>query len=1670
MIRPRSILNAIFTAIIVAALSSACMGENTATEFFDPSADGAQIGDVGDFDPNADGSVSACAETDENGACVESTDSDGPIAIDDSPIAFGLGEVGGIECQEISIPGGLTFAAEIDDVGDAAEFSFLTSSGTYSQDRSEGTGSVSICYLRTEVGQHTGQFKLVIDANATTPTYAYVITLSGETLESFFTITAPVEGQIIDELDGRNEGKNDDEGDWLLTASGSVNLDLVSILDEGINTPIIITSANVKYKATISENGSFSTTIAVPQTPGIYDVSFSIDTNEDSQIIKTLSVVVATHPELEISIKDTSGVDISSGTPSDAQELVVGFKIKNLELSGSDQSMMPVAIESIAWDGVTIGKDLAAMWYDTDASWCGKDGEAPSTAGDDYTGFDATTTYCLPLSAFAEDISGQHQVTATARNELGTASATFTLILDFNKPVITISSPAENELLNTDTTTLTISGTVENYAPIDSSATAPEAKSADTGSYCRIADSVESDESCPESSVQLWINANTEKHAIYVYPQIDDAYAGLSNDDLFAKIESESPERCRNVDVENADGTTTSEKKCNLPKGSFSFQITVPDTSLNAKFNTYANLIEMRAQSLSGDRSHRTIAMRTFYTGETNGQKFSMTASGDGKVAIAMKGNLTAGSLGQIDDTTGLVVRAPLMINLTEGTAKDADLIRVLEHFLNKNVPFADVINGWISMPTDDDGNIDLEADFQRQYADDTDGKNYEDFWQDLDDDHQKEFIQQALHSNVMSQKLWALLRYEGYGVNHGWWPVDTAYMNFFDRDGDAEDDFNVALDSCDQVISTSFAPLKDFKYAYAHSDYDVNMIPRDFQEWPEVAGKNLDFDDFVSGRWIVQSVNFNEGTGNTGSIDIDACIVPSNADVDNCDDDIPYKDDLLPAIWGHFVSYNLVENGLLGQAALGLGIDDPTLPLVYSIGKLRLKLNDIIKIEKVKVDGQWTNKVTIDRDGITQYNVADSDVVTSETKPGDLSGGETLHDEDAMAKNSIQIYPYSRCRDYYQEQLDSGAYQDSGEGWNEIPFGCDQEDERWNYPFILETNSVQGHDLLNSPIFSQGQSYYLLGVVWQGVMDTFGKMIRCADEETINPMLNADLFPYPAWVPDSSKLATSFSVVDGDDGLSVTASEDVAEGQSELLSATLDAAGSDLNINHPDDPTSTSALTVRLPFSVTINDVMNPNLFLSSSLVSLNLAKTGDTAASDIETANVSGHLIRGDKDGVTATSYPLSCADNTDCKDPEKNVFTGISINIEELFNSAVYLLYKKGPLSLIDYFKSDDFDPDNLEINSNYSVGIDKVVLARFGICNSLAGALNTDLPPGILFSNIESQFDYPATHWDIELDKNYPPTLAIDPIAGLEDNNQAADIKIGLTNVRISVKELETTDTDNAFQIGNEVIQLRLDAVLSLKAIYHEDIASLYVFLDPYDDQNFHVSAVPGKGGAGYDDVDVVYNLVTEIVPNLMGKMSKTFSSELINADETAVTPTLSITFKTDGDGYMNVEDFSDVTVTTNMDEVSNGSCDGLDLPIYSSEVAGRTGIIESMAQNIPAAVNTPQAALTVLAEKQANRDKTVQQKSGSVLGLEKFTGAVTQITEINGLNLTGMCSENGYNTPLSNDSENPFAEALCDFGIKTLKIKPSLQFDTANGYIHVSSELLLDVYDWIKEGT
>lgn len=1676
------------------------------------------VSDGGTYNPSESGSTNTC-DVDDEGDCVDEAIFSGTVTISVDQIDFGMNEMSAVECESITIPAGFTYAAEIDtgntssvegvaDDGSALyQFALQDSNGDVSQERVEGSGEVTICYLRSAEGTHTGQIKLVLNADETsTSAYAYVIKTQGQTLETFFTIASPIEGQIFDAREGHNAGIDTAEGDYLMDVSGSVNLDLVSILASGMTTDIIVDASGYKTKLSFDDDGNFSNAsptvvnIGVPKTPGIYAITFSAETTKDDPIEKIVNVVVADDPEFEIEVRDASGVDVATAAPTDTPDLIVGLKVSNLDVSGSNasgeeisessQTALPVTLSDITLTepngNVVSLSDDQIIWYDDERSWCyatDDDGE-PS----DFSGFDVNTTYCIKLAGITELKKGLNRIDAKATNDLGEKTAYFDLIVDNDKPIITISSPQENELLEPGLTQITLVGTVQNFEPFTDTSQIPAARDGDTGSYCQP-DSATS-EICPESSLQLWFNRSKVDadtyYPITIYPQLSDSYTTSTVSAVNDGIYEATPEQCRDetetetvfdgdatnttqgsdgsvtttvtaddgtvttyttaadgtvtisssdgsepttVEVANDDDTTdtmttvstdsdsgaitqtTTQRICNATTGTFSITLDLPSDGHHAKLNLYSNVLHFEAASVAG---HRSIKVVSFQTGHTEEKQKRVSSSGSKQ---SLSGTLTAGTLGNIIancdvDLEACVERAPLMLNLSEGifnrdTSEGKKVVIVLENFLNENVHFTDVANGW-PLPENDDGETDMFANFRSQYKEEFGSEEDFEWFTDLDDEHQQKFIQQGLHTASMAQKNLSLINYKIYKTLKGDCDINKVDTTcFFERYGDPQEEYNVAADMCGESITTAFVPLRDLKYINEAASGVTNTIPFE-GEWPLIAGTDINFNDFMEGKWHVDSINIKD----EGYIDLDICLIPSDIEVEKCSDDV--SDANTPAFWGSFTSYNLVKGGLLGND----GLDDDTFPLLWSIGKIHLRLENVLAIRKKEFDGSWTNYI----------DLIDENIINENLDVTDLESNAEI--------NTISIEPFEHCDDYYEDSYNSyrDKYLEEGVEIPEynrdthLPFGCFPASEGGklaNYPFILDRTSTQGDTIYRNPLVDNGNNTLILSTIWQGVVYTFKKLTQCTDTEMVNPLINEEAFPYPVWVSEQDKINTSFEW------------EDI---------------NIELFIDQSDLEVTNGGITARLPLSVGVDGVSRMNLRNFSNLFmtnGLSGSDSGTASDGDTEYANISGHLVRSEEQ-ENLGEYPLQAP----IADRDEMPFLGVSINVEELANAATYLMYKKGPLSLLETFGVED-----VEVNNNWSIGVDKVILSEFDIC-SFAGALSSDFPPGLLFTSIQSQFDSPFLHLDVELDKNYPLTVALSPIEDeMGDDvtgttqSQAAELQLGINNLQIVVKELltndDTADTNDYKIADEEKLRVRMDGVISLKVVYYPAERRFNIFLEGLDKQNIHLSVPEGHGGPNYDDVNVVSDLMG-LVGTVFANLQKDFTWA---SDGQA---TMTVVLDGDDSGAISLTSLQNATLTMAEGAAGVGSCDGKVYTYSSEATSGKFGSI-----SITPATDILQAMEidVVKPENEENDDDD----SGPLSSPTQQVGSIIVDGEVGGIFLDEC-------TLLGNvkGGDNPIQEALCDVGIKDVMLTPTIIFDTDNGYLHVSAELAITLMQWLEE--
>lgn len=1665
------------------------------------------VKDGGSYNPGLNGQPNIC-EQDAEGNCIDGNFPTETVYINNVNFDFGLSEVDNVECMTFDIPAGMVYQAEVDQAQDSdgnyststdSDGLFLfapqTSSGTPTQERTPiSQGDVELCYLRTEAGTHSGSIIISFKSPAA-ENWQYVVStnLRGETGEDpFWNIYAPVDGLVIDERTGFNDGVDLTEGDILVDASGNITPTYHSILKDGLDTPIKITSDTLPYEAALNRSGDFAQTIALPQTPGVYSVKFSVDSNRNTTISKTHKVIVADAPQIDILLRDTSGTAISASLPTDLQNLIVGIRVNNFEISGSQRNL---ELYDIYFDNTRLSNTVP-MEYQDDVSWCTRDSSLPSTnTSESYTGFDGSKTFCLPLSDLTDVASGTHTITAKARNDLGEAEASFILIIDYNKPIITLEN-IDFSIESQSAQTFRLTGTIQNFAGHDVLQT-PLVRNNDTGSYCLPNSASE----CEDSSFKLWFNQNPNQTPIFIYPKYDARFDGMTTHEINAEIQSNNPDHCRefeesnthfagesdNTEINNSqsiittvttinsdesetttvyetnlDGTitiitngseeelfnfidtetrtrtvhvadngtititifdanndetkvyttdgrtgeireSTTSLRCNIPHAEFSLTFDSSEVDLHL----FSNVLELRAESVS---NHRTIQPLSFFKATEK----SHLPFGSGSTSTLAT---TMGSAQSDCESDYCVARSPLSLFIAEGivnknTTQGQRILKFVENILNTEMPFEDLANG--PLIENEQYDIDLYYNFRKQFKAET-GHQFPTEYYMLHDDYRKKFIYQGLHSSSMVSKMVALTDYRAYRVSKGTCEPGHESSCFFENEGsplssNLDRAFNVAVDACGETITTSFTPL--------HHHIYQNQIGSNIEElvysnanWPrDLAGTNPHFNDFVSGKWIVESIDLKAN----GRISADLCVMPDQDRYTSCNDDVSDAD--LPAFWGHFTSYNLIENGLTGTP----GLNDVSAPLIWSVGKIRLQLNDVIQLRKNK-SGQ--NQLYIDKHKM------------------DLSVKSHI-DITQNKDSSVILEPFANCREYYRdlwvrERSHMGYSTEISE--EQFPLGCniDPNSRMANYPILIERNAPQATELLNSaldnphidnPRNDKTVAYsYVLAMVWDGVVETFGKMIGCMDTEVVNPLFKVINNRFP------NKIDPPYAMY--------TPAED--ESDEELYLTLTKIAWNDLNLDidlaHSDLVVQDGGILARLALMASIENV------------NLGSPRRGEESTVAFE----NGPLFRNFRENKLA-DYPLIP------ESYETSSFSA-SADLETILNDALYLIFKKGPFTLLEAL-----DLEELESNGSNELTLNAVVLAdAFDICGDIAGnLLSTTLPVTTFFSEASSPFSTTAMSVNLILDQNNPPTVTLSPYDhGSEiQRGHAVELKIGLNNVQAGFHEFHE-DNPNEFRIGDEILRLRLDAVLKIVLVYYPEERKILGFFPTQ--QNYHLSVVPGHNGGLYDDVKITSTL-HELVSTVFSKFQKDVVFSSTSDDVGTFVLNFSgpdnVFVSDENPKMISVRSFDNLEIEFNMNEDANGECDETNRPKYveARRRSSRSGLLSSSKGNSSDSI--------------FNRGRRTRNRSSIIPDEEDrqpihhenngvYEALPPEEWAINGPDsLADECNPT-WNFFYPNDF--PITYALCEYGVDDVFIEPQLIFDYETGYIHMSGDLSVRLKNWLE---
>ena len=171
----------------------------------------------------------------------------------------------------------------------------------------------------------------------------------------------------------------------------------------------------------------------------------------------------------------------------------------------------------------------------------------------------------------------------------------------------------------------------------------------------------------------------------------------------------------------------------------------------------------------------------------------------------------------------------------------------------------------------------------------------------------------------------------------------------------------------------------------------------------------------------------------------------------------------------------------------------------------------------------------------------------------------------------------------------------------------------------------------------------------------------------------------------------------------------------------------------------------------------------------------------------------------------------------------------------------------------------------------------------------------------------------------------------------------------------------------------------------------------------------MSVPAGHGGATYNDSNVVVELYS-LLKTALGYVSKTFDN---SADAEA-----SVDIILDGGSELSVKNLLDATVTVHTTSGPNEACDG-NVATYENDTYNDSGSTSQPSFQLSFANAQPI---------DPSHLSTAPDICRVVAGLQ----------------------------------DNPIAEILCDFCISDITVEPSITFDNANWYIHVSGTVGVDL--------
>src|SRR3990167_6136745 len=1297
----------------------------------------------------------------------------GTISISPSTIDFGVNEIAAVECQSITVGSCLKFSAELSG-SSSTEFNLTNAEGTAVDGRlSNQENSAQVCYQRTAVGTHKGQVNVVIDNGASI--YASVITLDGTTTPSLFNITQPLEGQLVWEYDGISSYSSVDKA-FVLPTSGTINSELASIITS-YDVTITIGSQTQTLDAS---SYTFASTLNVPEDPAVYPVTYSIPTTHGT-LSKVVNVIRYYRPEATLEIHDTNGARVNStetdvANQTDAATHTLGIIVDNLDVSGpSDSSPLEISVTITKEDGTILQYSGSSGWLTQDTAvdpisyYLGLNTD--SSEGENgrcADDFDNIDfTYCVEMPTTADLGKGTNIIQATLCN-------------DFTEKEGVCVTAETSMIVDNDLPQVTLSSPIENQVfgeetTITLTGTVENFVMTETSTD-------ENGNTTEECLVKMWLNTSTDRDPISLCDYL--------------------------TIIKTQDDNEAHGNQGNLRKASFSYPIdpTHTDSLGYNKLTRFTNLLHFKVQDNS---NHVTYLTTSIQRGVVKKSSFQALASKT-KKGYSRNADITSATMGTVA-SNGTTTDTPLMLTIGEGTFNGSNqstktMVAVTEKFLSDNLEIKDVITGG-AMGEDENGNPQVVANS---------------------------------HGTAM-EKVRALIELNLCNANPNYdKEICDTYKNLYNEEGGNNVIFfppDYLADSCGNVQTVAVIFYDQLQYVaedyvypehiYGKHNYDECDVYEQWDcplgEWPrEIAGTNLNFNDTSSGIWKINNLNFKSqsSSGKSGHfIDVDVSLEGQDGG---------------PALWSHGVAYNLSTGGSSGQNEAGLdqaNLEDPIIPVIFNIGRLKIKLEDAVEVKKIQLNDDGSEPYCKDGVQVSSYS-SGAKPCDWDCQGGSCSNKVIIDSYQIQIKsegNDIEIKAYQDCARLYRSLYGSEV---------KLPYGCSDTGEI--EAVLVELNTKYGYDFWVASDY--GNNKALLELIKEVLLGVFKNTVGCINNQAINPIIDPVAFPYHFSVSEDARINSLTMAVDKtDDGVTLALEEDAVN---PIFSFTADLKNADLLIED-------GSARVKLP----------------SSLGASN-ARDLSTKENKEETRDA-GFMSRGSTSDTTfEDSYPL--AEVTDLP------YFAFSLGLEEFLNAATHVMFAKGLSSLADLLSLDELEFPTLD-----KATFNKVIAGRFGICGNLDVA-STDLAPSLLFSDFSYLFPSHETSLDIGVNRFEPPTIAVLPIDGDPD---AALLEVGLSNIQIDVKSLNEIET-NQYKIGDKVFTVRLDMTLKVVLKYIRDSRRLEVYILPYSETPIYLSVA--NRGVTYNDEQVIKELRDQVLKLIWPNFSKEFRT-----DGTENTPSIAI---------------------------------------------------------------------------------------------------------------------------------------------------------------------------------